>query len=329
MNNIFIDTVVGENANAGSKARYDCDKILSENGYVSRYILVQKEHPYKTIFSILKLIFSIKSSSNVLIQYPLSYKLYISYFVAIRCKVKKCRLSILIHDIVWLRGRDDIKNKEIKIFRLADNIIVHNEKMQALLSPNVNKARFYILQLFDYFVDVNPHSSPFGQTVVFAGNLQKSSFLNDVNLLGIKMNLYGAKVEELKSICNDNIIYRGAFKSNDLSSILGNWGVVWDGSSTESCEGKFGEYLKYNAPHKISLYIVANLPIIIWKQAAEARFIVENKLGIAVDSLHEIHDLLEGITEAEYNEIKHNVENYAVRLRNGKNLAEVLDKIKV
>jgi hypothetical protein len=303
MKKIFIDTVVKENANAGSKATRDCAEILSRNGYKRLAICVQKSSPLKTFLSLAKVLFSIKPMTHILIQYPLSYRLFVPYSVSVVCKFKRCKLSILIHDIISLRGKEYCLQKEMNVLKKADNIIVHNDEMLSWLSSYIHNSRFYILQLFDYLIERPSRKSSFGNIVVFAGNLQKSAFLNRVNTLGIKMNLYGAEVENIKSICNDNVKYKGTFKSDDLSALVGNWGLVWDGTSLDSCDGIYGEYLKYNAPHKMSLYIVAGLPIIIWEQAAESKFITDNKLGIAVSSLYEVSDILKRITEVEYNEI--------------------------
>lgn len=145
--------------------------------------------------------------------------------------------------------------------------------------------------------------------------------------MGVKFNLYGAKVDELDLICNDMVSYKGVFQQDDLSALMGNWGLVWDGTSITTCDGLYGKYLKYNAPHKLSLYLVANLPVIIWAEAAEAEFVRDNKLGVIVNSLYEMKSLLEKITQEEYLEMKKNVEDYAHRLRGGLNLGYVLSQI--
>lgn len=80
--------------------------------------------------------------------------------------------------------------------------------------------------------------------------------------------------------------------------------MVWDGTSVSTCTGDFGEYLQYNNPHKTSLYIRCQLPVIIWKQAALADFVRENGIGICVDSLEELEKILNTLSEEEYAEMK-------------------------
>ena len=103
--------------------------------------------------------------------------------------------------------------------------------------------------------------------------------------------------------------------------------MVWDGPSAESCEGVFGEYLKYNNPHKCSLYLAAGLPVIIWKQAALAPFIVGNHLGFCVNSLDEIDSVLDKITDEEYKTISQNCRKIGEKIRSGYFLTKALRKI--
>ncbi|NRO11242.1 Beta-1,6-galactofuranosyltransferase WbbI [Lactobacillus helveticus] len=66
----------------------------------------------------------------------------------------------------------------------------------------------------------------------------------------------------------------------ELTAFLGYDPYARDGWNT-------GNYLRYNDPHKLSLYLASGIPVIIWKKAAEAKFVEENKVGITVDSLED------------------------------------------
>ena len=57
-----------------------------------------------------------------------------------------------------------------------------------------------------------------------------------------------------------------------------------------------GEYLQYNAPHKMSLYIRCGLPIIVWEKAGLAPFVKKNNVGICISSLTELEDILPKIS---------------------------------
>ena len=75
--------------------------------------------------------------------------------------------------------------------------------------------------------------------------------------------------------------------------------------------------MRYNNPHKLSLYLSSGLPVIIWKQAAEATFVEKNGVGYTVKSLYEIPELMKKISENEYKNITENVSRISKKLING------------
>src|SRR5699024_6210027 len=100
-------------------------------------------------------------------------------------------------------------------------------------------------------------------------NLKKSKFIYKFpsELKKSKVNLYGNGY-----IGNQiGLDYKGAFPSDKINSIIkGKYGLIWDGDRIDTCSGNVGNYLRYNNPHKLSMYLVANMPVIIWDKAAEA-----------------------------------------------------------
>lgn len=78
-----------------------------------------------------------------------------------------------------------------------------------------------------------------------------------------------------------------------------------------------GSYLKYNNPHKLSLYLASELPVIIWKEAAEAKFVEENNVGLTVNNLLEISPLLDKLTKEQYDMLAQNAKVTGQKLRKG------------
>ena len=93
----------------------------------------------------------------------------------------------------------------------------------------------------------------------------------------------------------------------------------------ETCSGVLGEYLRYNAPHKLSLYLSAGLPVIVWSQSAEKDFVVNNGLGIAVDNLMSLGEVLDCITDLQYVEMKKNVRALGAMIHQGDMLKKTLE----
>ena len=140
----------------------------------------------------------------------------------------------------------------------------------------------------------------------------------------LTIHLYGSNFED--KIKNPVLLYHGSFKPEELPGKMeGNFGVVWDGVWADTCEGNTGQYLKYNNPHKVSLYLASGLPVIIWDQAALADFILRNRVGITVSNLDEIWERLNALSAEEYRTMCTNAEKIGEKIRNGYYFYHALD----
>ena len=106
----------------------------------------------------------------------------------------------------------------------------------------------------------------------------------------------------------------------------GGFGLVWDGTDIDSCKGDMGGYLRFNNPHKLSLYLASYMPVVIWREAAEAKFVKEHGVGITVDSLTRLEQKLEAVTEEEYRQMCENAQRIGKALRDGQYLKAALQK---
>ena len=140
-----------------------------------------------------------------------------------------------------------------------------------------------------------------------------------------EFSIFGINFEEEN--LPQNVHYKGAFSPEELPYYLeGGFGLVWDGDSPYTCSGMFGEYLKMNNPHKASLYLASGFPIIVWRQSALSDFVTKNNCGILVDSLFEIAERLDSISNDEYEELIRNSKKIGDNIRNGHYLKVALEK---
>ena len=110
----------------------------------------------------------------------------------------------------------------------------------------------------------------------------------------------------------------GSYAPEKIPEMLsGSFGLVWDGPDLDIRPGTIGDYLRYNNPHKCSLYLASGLPVIIWKEAALADFVESGHLGITVSDLTDLSAAVKKITEAEYLEIKNHVMLEGEKIRSG------------
>lgn len=316
---------------AASKARNDCDKILQDNGYQAFYIPISGQRllrPLIRIYYILKLKLKLKKGDTLFIQYPyyslsrigiVMYKLLLSG--------KYHTIECLIHDINYCREQNKKEPELHYTISKCNKIIVHTPNMKKLFIEkfNIDPNKIRVLHLFDYLSQQQPIINTLEtNTVIFAGNLTKSSFISKLSSLNdnIHYNLYGVGGELLKP--SNNYTYLGKFAPDNINDIKGDWGLVWDGDSIDTCNGKLGEYLKINASHKASLYIAACKPVIIWEESSLKEFILKNKLGIIIRSLKDIPYKIENLSVTDKKEIMQNVLKYSLMLRQGYFLSSCL-----
>ena len=239
---------------------------------------------------------------------------------------KNVKFISLVHDVEELRKslyNNYYKSEFDTMLSLVDVIIVHNDKMKDFfIKKGFPETKLVSLKIFDYLIDSKPSGSntKFERSISIAGNLdiKKSAYISQLGKLGVVVNLYGPNFSHLLEKYKE-IKYHGSFPASDIPNHLNSgFGLVWDGDSIDSCSGDFGEYLQYNNPHKLSLYLASGIPVVIWDKAAESKFVKENNLGLCVSSLYELQDKLNSITEHEFNEMVDNVEKQTDLLTHGK-----------
>ena len=165
------------------------------------------------------------------------------------------------------------------------------------------------------------------QPIIVAGNLaqEKAGYLYVLPETPI-YNLYGVGFDKSRAL--ENEAYFGSFLPDELPAALeGGFGLVWDGDSAETCSGVFGEYLRYNNSHKASLYLASGFPLVVWKQSALSSFMLENGCGIAVESLHDLKNTIENLSDADYQELVANAKRIGKKIRDGFYLTSALKQL--
>ena len=324
-----------EHNHAGSKAVRDVFDVAKKLGYEAEVIRTATNIDSlwgkirrQALFFIdwFKIYFSITPNSLVLIQTPYHHKQLIRNWVLSKLKRdKKVKFISLVHDVEELRKslyNNYYKNEFNFMLSIADSIIVHNDKMKAFfIKKGIPENKLVSLKIFDYLMDKEATNKNviFERAISIAGNLDinKSAYIAQLGKLGIIVHLYGPNFSHSLEQYQD-IQYHGSFPASEIPNQLNSgFGLVWDGNSIDTCSGDFGEYLQYNNPHKLSLYLASGIPVVIWDKAAEADFVRKHNLGICVSSLSELKDKLEQISEKNYQEMIKNVANISTLLRYG------------
>lgn len=334
--------------NAGSKARQDVITVAQRYGYQPVHI------PWKPLgtrnaFNLLKLQSSgagswkthtgfLNNGDIFIFQMPTVRYLFSIDRILGNMKKRGIHVVVLIHDLESLRYEKETKRKplnqllkriENNCFHTADYVVVHNQKMSEYLTQKrgVDQNKIIVLGIFDYLIDNFHGFQPDGdRSLIIAGNLsdEKAGFIQKMPDQ-IKVNLFGNGYTDREK---KNLVYHGSFSPDQLISHLeGDFGLVWDGNVIDGCQGTFGNYMRYNNPHKTSLYLAAGIPVVIWKQAALADFVTEHKCGIIIESLDELPALLKCMTNEDYEVMQNNAEMVGDQLRKGMYLSKVFETI--
>lgn len=343
----YVNERNGNELNALTKARQDVHYILDEIGWKEKLIHRKIEGQNKiihyfrmgfwTAWDWTHLLNDLEERAILLIQFPLINSLFFNEiaakFISKEKKKKNLKIILLIHDIDSIRfPSQEMKQKkhEMIFWDIADAIIAHNAEMNKYLQNMGVKKTIIDLGIFDYIVEKQVKRQtdfPLDQ-IVIVGNLDsnKARYLSNLkDIEGVRFNLYGPNFSGKSS--RINIEYKGVYTPDILSEkIEGSWGLVWDGDSIYSCEGGYGNYLKYNDPHKLSFYMSIGMPVIIWQGAASARFVKDMRVGITVKNLKEIPDRISEISDSDYKKIKGNVQEMSYMVRNGMFLKQAVRK---
>lgn len=312
---------------AGSKARDDISTVVSGmDGWASlsikrrwsTYGVADKLRAFATVTNDWTRVFRTLSHGDVLlIQFPVSVGPKLAeipaWFIK-RMRKLGVKIIFLIHDVEYLRGMDFAWER--RTLSCADVMIVHNESMKTALEKYYD-IPMTSLEIFDYLSDGEWSACEEGIDV--AGNLdsKKAGYVYQLASedYGVDINLFGPNfVGDLSG----RAIYHGQFPPEKLPVHLkGKYGLVWDGPSIDTCAGSYGEYLKVNNPHKLSLYLSLGKPVIIWDEAAEASFVEQHGVGIAASSIPEALERCRSIAYDDYLCMRHAAEAVGRQLRSG------------
>ena len=319
--------------NAGGKAPSDISIFAEECGYKRIELQVRfVNNLISKIFTNIKLIFNIikipklNKGDVLLIQFPFYFKSFVNSFFLMKLKQMKkngVHILVLLHDVNELRfDTPQNRNNLDLINQIGCYFIVHNQNMINYLETRQFEHDTLVnLIIFDYKLDNKILAKKtFSRNVIIAGSLdeKKSLYLSQLKTIkNVNFILYGPNYNP-QTTGASNIFYKGCVSHDVLpSKFEDGFGLIWDGNSIDCCSGGTGEYLKYNNPHKMSLYIASGLPVIIWSKAAQASFVLDNGIGFVIDSMDELEEKLSQITESQYNNYLNAVSALSEKIQNG------------
>jgi hypothetical protein len=333
----FIEQFLGEEYMHGGVTCVDAEKVLLVKGFEPvlfphHYNFSLKAKIGRLVF-LLKMLFTLKRGSVVVFISPVYAKMSKLLLNLLRRK-KNIEIICFIADINGIKDGDEkVLENEISFFQQFRYFIVHNEKMKEWVYKNVSvNSVVATVEFFDFLTKPLTLQRDPSFDIVFAGNLEKSLFLDKLHLLGsnnssLHFHLYGPG-QTKAMLAQKNVTWHGVEKPYELPAKLrGSFGLLWDGDSIDKPGGSLGHYMKYISHHKLSLYILSKLPIIVPATAASAPLIEKYKIGFAVNSLYEIESKINALSVAGYQQMQINMHPLAEKISKGECLGNAIDEI--
>ena len=319
------------------RARRDVQQIAADCGYAS--IAFAPEKPAdkwwqqaaqygRAILDWGRLFFKLHHGDLLLVQYPL-YPLRtapVARYALHLLQWKGAKTAAFVHDLDSLRlpGDPSARWSDQELLPQFDRVIVHNDRMADYIAGQGVKVDDLLrLQLFDCLADGPIPERQMSMDVCIAGNLtrKRSRYLHDLPRKKVQWHLFG---DEWKGKAKrTDITYHGG----KLDALEGAFGLVWAGMSTRVCSGAQGAYMMLASPRTMSVYLSQGMPVIVWKWAAMADFVRENRLGLVVDAIDDIPAAMVSLSAAEYAGMAASARDWGERLRRGDLTREALKKL--
>lgn len=198
-------------------------------------------------------------------------------------QASRAKFILLLHDFEPLRLNErQMVDREWQLLKQADGLVVHTQEMADAINIPVPT---FQLGLFDYLTELAIPARSLSQDLIFAGTLTKAPWIKNFPLpLKVFANLPRKWAQD---VLPTNIRLENIMPANEAPAKLPDGiGLVWD--SDEDDKTQYQSYQAINSPHKLSLYLAANLPVILPATSPFTTFITENHLGLGIHDLTEL-----------------------------------------
>lgn len=303
------------------------EQLLERAGY-QPISFAEKSRLYRT-WQLLSWLFRVKRQDCVVFIYPVYPRLYRTLLRIFRWR--KQPLLCVVGDIDGLKDEDQIQlRQDIRFFRRQTHVLAHNAAMELWLRSIGCRAKLEHIEFFPYLVTPVARTGTPGNQVVFAGNLTKSRFLlhlKEEKWKRIDFRLYGDGIP-LQDTLPSHLHWKGRFPPEEMPvRVDGHFGLLWDGDDLAQPAGSIGRYMAYISHHKLSLYILAGLPVLAPRVAGSAELIQREGIGILIDSMADIETAIQQISVESYQQMQKRLHTLAQSLSDGSLFLQALQRL--
>ena len=234
------------------------------------------------------------------------------------------KVIIFVEDIVPMmyQGNEYLFPQVIDMYNKAHALIVASENMKEyLIEKGVENPKIYVQNLWDLPEKVDTSITPkFMKRISFTGNDGKFGIMDAFPESDVALEVYGSdKREDVPQNINFNpFISDEHVLLNKLRE--GGFGLVW--AENEHVRN----YMHYCNSYKVSTYLRAGIPVIAHKSISCAKLLEKNHWGILADTLEEAVDIIDNMSDEEYQKYIESVGKVGFLLENGYFTKKVLNE---
>lgn len=307
--------------NTAQKAQHRIAKVAVENlGFnelgIYRYD-VSVDSPEMLRTRLDGIISSVEFGDIAILQYPMwNLPSFDETLLDLLSCYKGLKKVVFVHDMWSLTSESHrfILKREVGILNRADLVILPSRQMEDFLrSEGLTVKKTVIQRMWDFPVTIDSLVRPkFGRVINFAGNVMEPKFVfaREWNYDEVELRVTAKDADWAQG---NNIRFLGWFTDDTLLvnalRCSGGFGLLW------SEDFYWREYMKMNACYKLSAYLAAGIPVIVWSEIPEKDTIIRKNLGLAVDSLDEAVEKVSAMTQEEYDKMVDDVAVFSELVR--------------
>lgn len=221
------------------------------------------------------------------------------------------KIVIFVHDIIPIlfdSGEENLR-ATIEIYNYADLIILPTEGiLRYLQEKGLTVEKYLIQKVWDYPISFETNVPQFQKRIFFTGAQSRFPFVKEWKYK-TQLTLYSFE----RVLREDTNIVQHDYQRETpllLEFSKGGFGLVWPS------ESKNNNYL-YLQPYKVGNFLAAGIPLIVKKGLASEKIVIENGLGFVVDTLEEADEIVQSITEEEYNKMVKRISEFNFLIKDG------------
>lgn len=254
--------------------------------------------------------------SIVFLHYPCDYldPLIIELLKSTKAN-RNNKIVTLIHQLNLFKYNFNLYN-DIEFLNGSDYVIVHTNEMGRLLKKNGMLAETIAINGFDYYVDGElkeledrKEDNKYSVTYICGNKSDEDYLLSGFNMMQMKnyyINYYSAEREvggELAPIRDIRYLGKIDYK-NVYKEMCGDFGIIYPICNMKLSDQKL---LKLFASVEETIYILNGMPLIIFNDSPNASFVKKEGIGIVINSLNDIDEILGRLSNKRYNEMRRKI----------------------